>query len=795
VRLTFRLSLSLVLVVACVSMLFAFYEARSETQNLRQDLDRHSLEMAESLEKAATPLVASQAYPALQQLVDKFQDHERLAGVAIYDAQERPLVMSADIASRLNGRPEAVDQAARQGGAANQYFKAGAEPMHVLALPLYGDAGVIGVLAIFHDTSYIGAQRTATWLWALASVAIQTLLIVAVTLLMLRWGLGRPVERLAHWLRDLRTGKTTTATAPELPEEEFLRPLKREATRLATSISAARAAAEQEARLRYRAESLWTPERLRVAVESTLGRSRVFAISNREPYEHVWRGEQIECLVPASGLVTALEPVLRTCHGTWIAQGTGNADRSAVDDHDRLRVPPDQPDYTLRRVWLTPEEEQGFYFGFSNEGLWPLCHIAHTRPVFREQDWEAYRAVNRRFADAFIEEAAAEKNPAVLVQDYHFALVPQMIKEVRPDARVAIFWHIPWPNPDAFGICPWQREVLKGLLGADLIGFHIQSHCNNFLDSVDRCLESRIDREHFAVDRGGHLSYVKPFPISVTFSKEPERRESCGETGSESAYLERSALLDKLGIRGSPLLGVGVDRVDYTKGLPERLLGLERFFEKYPIYRGQFTFVQIGAPSRMHIRLYQELMDDVLREAERINRRFQTPDWRPIVFLPQHHSHREILPYYRTADLCLVTSLHDGMNLVAKEYVAAHHEERGVLILSRFAGASHELVDALQVNPYDTERLAEAIHRALEMPPEERRARMKRMRTYVREHNIYRWAGSLIAELAALRVEGTALPPISSGTVAAAASASAQSALTPLPEQDASPEDVTTAAM
>ncbi len=516
---------------------------------------------------------------------------------------------------------------------------------------------------LLHDAAYIQTQSAETLRRALASVAIQTLLIEPVTLLVLRWGLGRPIEKLAGWLGDLRTGRAPAGSGPELPEEEVFRPLKREAARLATSISAARAAAEEEARLRYRAESLWTPERLKIAVETKLGGSRLFAISNREPYEHVRRNGGVECLVPASGLVTALEPVLRACQGTWIAQGTGNADLETVDRNDRLRVPPDHPEYTLRRVWVTPEEEQGFYFGFSNEGLWPLCHIAHTRPVFREQDWEAYCAINRRFADAFIAEAVNEKNPAVLVQDYHFALVPRMIKAARPDARVAIFWHIPWPNPEAFGICPWQREVLDGLLGADLIGFHLQAHCNNFLESVDRTLESRIDREHFAVNRAGHLTYVHPFPISVTFGKNHDE--------AQDGHQERANLLRQVGCPGATLLGIGVDRVDYTKGLPERLLGVERFFEKYPVYRGQFTLVQIGAPSRTHIRRYQDLMDEVKTEVDRINKRFQTDNWRPIAFLAEHHSHSEILPYYRTADVCLVTSLHDGMNLVAKEYVAA----------------------------------------------------------------------------------------------------------------------------
>ena len=747
VRLSVRLNLCLIFAVGGTSLAFALYQAQSEVHGLRRDLDRQSAVLAESLEKSAEPLVSAHSYRDLQRLADRFKDHERLAGVAFYDEMDRPLAITANLSERLPHLPEVVDHAAKQGTAGGEYFKSATDLMHVFALPLNGDAGTLGALAVFHDAAYIEAQSADTLRRALASVAIQTLLIVPVTLLVLRWGLGRPIEKLASWLGDLRTGRAGAGTGPELPEEEVFRPLKREAARLATSISAARAAAEEEARLRYHAELLWTPERLKIAVESKLGGSRLFAISNREPYEHVRHNGTVECLVPASGLVTALEPVLRACQGTWIAQGTGNADLETVDSHDRLRVPPEHPEYTLRRVWVTPAEEQGFYFGFSNEGLWPLCHIAHTRPVFREQDWEAYYEVNRRFADAFIEEAADEKNPAVLVQDYHFALVPRMIKEARPDARVAIFWHIPWPNPEAFGICPWQRELLDGLLGADLIGFHIQSHCNNFLESVDRALESRIDREHFAVNRGGHMTYVHPFPISVTFGKNHEGRER------EDVSVERMNLLRQAGCPGATLLGVGVDRVDYTKGLPERLLGVERFFEKYPVYRGQFTFVQIGAPSRTHIRRYHDLMDEVKAEVERINKRFQTDTWRPVVFLAEHHSHSEILPYYRAADVCLVTSLHDGMNLVAKEYVAAQDSATGVLILSRFAGASQELTDALQINPYDTEAMAESIHRALEMPPEERRARMNRMRAYVREHNIYRWAGNLIGELAALRVE------------------------------------------
>ena len=527
---------------------------------------------------------------------------------------------------------------------------------------------------------------------------------------------------------------------------ELFRPLAREVATLAESLNSARTAAEREARLRESAESIWTAERLAVHVQSRLTEGRLFIVSNREPYTHVQRGKSIEVNVPASGLVTALEPVLRACDGTWVAHGSGDADTETVDAHDRLFVPPDDPRYTLRRVWLSKEEEEGYYYGFANEGLWPLCHIAHTRPLFRASDWKHYEEVNRKFARALLEEMQGVSHPVVLVQDYHFALLPRMIKEHRPDARLAIFWHIPWPNPEAFGICPWQRELVDGLLGADLIGFHIQAHCTNFLQTVDRIVESRIDWDHSTVQRLDHLTTVRPFPISVSFG-DPQTRPPL-----ESAYEERASLLKNIGVRAA-LMGVGVDRLDYTKGILERFLAIERFLEKYPRFQGVFTFVQIGAPSRTHIKRYHDLQAEVEAEAERINWRFRSEQWKPIVLLERQHSHEEIEPYYRAADLCLVTSLHDGMNLVAKEFVATRQDERGVLILSCFTGAARELRDALQVNPYDIDQTAEAIRAALEMSAEEKQQRMERMRKTIRDHNVYRWAASLIGEVCDVRLD------------------------------------------
>jgi alpha,alpha-trehalose-phosphate synthase [UDP-forming] len=571
------------------------------------------------------------------------------------------------------------------------------------------------------------------------------LLIVPITLLIVRWSMERPIARMAQWVHDLRAG--TTTSNPDLPVEDVLKPITREVTHLATSLRIARASAEEEARLRDSADSLWTAERLRVYQQYALEDSRLFVVSNREPYEHVQRNGSVEVRVPASGLVTAMEPILRACAGTWIAHGAADGDHETVDAHDRLRVPPDEPQYTLRRVWLTREEEERYYYGFANEGLWPLCHIAHTRPVFRAEDWDAYREVNAKFAAAVLDEMDGVEHPTVLVQDYHFALLPRLIKEVRPDARVVIFWHIPWPNPEAFGICPWERELLEGLLGADLIGFHIQSHCNNFLETVDRSLESRIEWERYAVNRGGHITSVRPFPISVDFKDAP-----APEGNGYAARTEKSTLMKQLGVEAD-YLGIGVDRLDYTKGIPERFRGVERFLEKNPDYRGRFTFVQIGAPSRVRIERYQRLIDEVEAEAERINHRFAAKHWKPIVLLKRHHDHHEIEPYYRVSDVCLVTSLHDGMNLVAKEYVASRTDEDGALILSLFTGASRELQDALVVNPYDTDQLADAILQAVEMDPRQRRERMRRMRRVVKQHNIYRWAANLIGAASEIRLE------------------------------------------
>ena len=763
-RTALKMVLPLIVSVAVVSGLFAWYQVRTERRILRSDLSRRAEILGEALQENAEPLMNDATNKNLQKMVERFGEREHLKGVAVYDASGKPLAITPEIAAEFENWPDVAKNAAATDRELAEFVRekrtdqAGNEEdlaLHILACPLHRDAEVAGALALFHDTSYIDAQVAHTLRDSLLNALVQTLLIAGLALILVRWTFMRPLKRTAHWLRTMRTGGANGSKAPPaLPEGqgEIFDQLHQEVTHLAHDLNTARATAEEEARLRDTGASLWTGERLRVSLQDKLHETPLFVVSNREPYMHVLNDKDasIGVIVPASGLVTALEPVLLACNGTWVASGSGSADRAMVDKNDRLRVPPDHPSYTLRRVWVTDEEDKGFYEGFSNEGLWPLCHIAHTRPVFRPEDWIHYQQINRRFADVVLQEMEGTESPILLAQDYHFALLPRMVKEARPDARVAIFWHIPWPNAEMFGICPWQRELVDGLLGADLIGFHIQTHCNNFLETVDHAVEALTEWDRFAVNRHGHMTRVRPYPISVAFPESVPEEDEIRRAG-----VERAAICEELGIEAS-LLGVGVDRVDYTKGILERFRAIERFLEQYPSFQRRFSFVQIGAPSRTDIVRYKNFLDEVSAEAERINAKFHYGRWKAIVFLKRHHSHEEIARYYRAASVCLVTSLHDGMNLVAKEFVASREDEQGVLILSTFAGAARELTDALLVNPYDIMQLSEAIHTALEMPEAEQAKRMQWMRRAVREHNIYRWAANLLSDLTEIRIEAPA---------------------------------------
>jgi alpha,alpha-trehalose-phosphate synthase [UDP-forming] len=492
--------------------------------------------------------------------------------------------------------------------------------------------------------------------------------------------------------------------------------------------------------------NVWTREALGDSVRAVLNGRRLIVVSNREPFQHRRVNGKIECNRPASGMATALDPVLRASGGLWIAHGSGDADRLTVDAFDHVRVPPDSPSYTLRRVWLTPDEEEGHYAGLSNQALWPLCHVAFTRPVFDPVHWETYRRVNRKFAQAVLEEAGDEPT-VVFIQDYHFGLLPRMLKEAGANLVVAQFWHIPWPNADVFSSFPWRDELLDGLLGNDLLGFHLPHHCQNFLACVDSNLEARIDHAEHEVCRDGHATSIRPFPIGIDFAGHVKLAQSFGVRRSRDKW--RS----ELHLRDGQMLGIGIDRLDYTKGIPERLRFLDYLFENYPEYRGKLTFVQIAVPSRASLPAYRQTEAEVEELTAHINFRWGRPQWQPIVLMKSHYESQDMIGLHQLADFCLVTSLHDGMNLVAKEFIASRTDEDGALILSEFAGAARELKDALLINPFSVEQGAAAIHSALTMPREERGRRMKKMREAVRHNNVYRWAGRFMNELT--RVDAT----------------------------------------
>ncbi|MGB6744727.1 MAG: trehalose-6-phosphate synthase [Terracidiphilus sp.] len=761
-----RLILALIASVTLVSAASTYFDVLAHRHALREELARRTQWMGMSIEPDVEGALATGDPSALPGLAQLLKSGTGAVGLAIYDAHGQMLASAGPQEVMAALGQGVVEKALAKGTEISAFGHTGEWRWMQEAFPVHDGSQLEGAMTIVADADYIRAEGLALWQRSFWRVVALVVLIVAITMLMVRWFLMRPMKRITDRLRHLRTGDAGKTVKPAVTERGLFSPLARELETMAESLIAARAAAAAEAQLREAGQHWWTAERLAVHMRNRAGSSRIFVVSNREPYMHTRQGRETVCVVPPSGLVTALEPVLRACDGVWVACGSGDADKTAVDEFDRLRVPPDDPRYTLRRVWLSPEEEAQYYDGFANEGLWPLCHIAHTRPIFRAGDWECYQQVNQRFADALLKEMAGSEDPVVFVQDYHFALLPRLVKRARPDARVAIFWHIPWPNPEAFGICPWQAELLDGLLGADLIGFHIPTHCHNFMNTVDRVVEARTDRAHMTVRRHGHLTTVRPYPVSVAFEGAPQiDAEMDDPDPEERRAAERRLLLDEFGVRAD-CLALGVDRLDYTKGIVERLEAIEQLLEDHPWHRERLTMVQIAAPSRTRIPSYADLRARVEETVERINWRYQTAHWKPVVLIERQCGHDEVNRWYQAADLCLVTSLHDGMNLVAKEFVAARDDEDGVLVLSKFTGAAVELLDALIVNPYDICGVAEAIHGALEMSQADRQQRMQRMRRQVMEHNIYLWAASVLGDLRELRLddaeggEASRYPPV-----------------------------------
>ncbi len=665
----------------------------------------------------------------LQQLLTEITDDRRIMAAAVCTADLTLLSRTPNYPEQFTCKElgkyvrPAADSLAANWTRWNSEVSLPGGNVYVSAVPVLHQGRSLGFVVLVHDLSFVEQREAKTRQFLIVVFGFLAIAASAVTIIAARlsW---------RGWSDDVRRLLEERTERPEF------QPVLRDVRELIDRI-----AAEKEA---DREGGVWTPERLKQTLSRRLRGEKVIIVANREPYIHeLSKDGAITIRHPASGLVTALEPIMRACSGVWIAQGSGSADRQAADQDGRVRVPPGEESYVIRRVWLSEEEEKGYYYGFANEGLWPLCHIAHARPIFRREDWEHYQAVNQKFAEALFAEADSE-DPVVLVQDYHFALVPSLIRARLPRATVIVFWHIPWPNSERLAVCPWQNELLEGMLGASILGFQTQFHCNNFVDSVDRFLEARIDREQNAVVQHGRSTLVRPYPISLEW---PVRWLRTVPSTDEC----RASVFDELGLAPNTLLGLGVDRLDYTKGIEERLLTVERLLERFPEFRGRFTFVQLASPSRTVIDRYRELNESVEQVAARINERFGQESYLPIIVRRAYYEPPTVFRYYRAADVCYVSSLHDGMNLVAKEFVAAREDERGVLVLSQFTGAAMELTEALIVNPYDLDEASSALSTALRMSLDEQRDRMRSMRAFISEFNVYRWAGRMLADASRLR--------------------------------------------
>jgi trehalose 6-phosphate synthase len=697
-----------------------------------RDLNTRGALMANTLSDPIGEAMAADRSRRMQTLIDRAVQDERMVAIGLCSPE-------GSLLNRTAGFPKTLTCAAASTLATQPDPRMRIEggPVHVGVHPINTENGRIADVVLLHDLSFVDRRSQDTRRYLIILIAGLGLTMALITMIVAQlswrgWVSGVRAIMRGEGLLSPMLSPTSGSPPPEL--EPFANDLRARLRDL-----------EDEYRRAQGPEAEWNPERLRALLHTKLRGDQVIVVSNREPYIHEQEGRDIVVKRPASGLVTAVEPVMRACSGTWIAHGSGSGDRQAVDRHDHVGVPPGKPQYTLRRLWLTAEEEKGYYYGFANEGLWPLCHVAHVRPVFRESDWQSYREVNQRFADAVVSEARSE-DPIVLVQDYHFALLPAMIRAKLPRATILTFWHIPWPNPESFGICPWRREILQGMLGSTILGFHTRYHCKNFMETVDRYLEARIEQEHSTISFQHDTTLVEAYPISIEW---PSEAAMASWASVEDC---RRMLVERLSVGPDHKIALGVDRFDYTKGILERLHAVERMLEKYPEWIGRFSFVQVAAPSRSSLEEYKSFQDRIHSVSVRINERFGRAGYVPVHLLAQHFPHEAVNELYRGADVCVVTSLHDGMNLVSKEFVAARDDQQGVLILSRFAGAAREMPEALIVNPYHVEETADALMRAITMHPAEQRERMASLRMTVREFNVYRWAGRMLADAGRTRL-------------------------------------------
>lgn len=722
-RLLYRFALPLLGVLTLMAVILAPLADGLMARWFQHDVEIRSKLIVSSIRDSVARLVDERAPQQLEALFDRIAEDERILAIGLCATDDTVIASTRTGRNLVTCRRKAVEGAGS--------FRAIELPSGpVLEARLTVDTKSRGPtqLAIVHDLSFASARSVSAQLYLMGFIALLGVAAAAVTLLMARL-------TLRGWIRSVRQGIAGGSDSGR--QDPQIAPVMNEIRQLLRDLDISRRTA---AGIRVD----WSPDTLRQIVDNELPGAEVIVVSNREPYIHNRTpAGSIMLQRPASGLVTALEPIVKACGGTWIAHGNGSADRETVDRSDRLMVPPEAPAYTLRRIWLSQQEEEGYYFGLSNEGMWPLCHITFVRPVFRQPDWEQYRAVNQKFADAVVAEAKTDA-PVVLVQDYHLALVPRLVRERLPNATIITFWHIPWPNAEIFGICPWRKEILEGLLGSSVIGFHTQLHCNNFIETADRFIECHIDREQSMVSAHGNSAVVRPYPISIAWPPEPLKHQA-------PVTECRAAILRRYGLPQDARLAVGVERFDFTKGIPDRFRAVEILLEEHPEWRGRFVMLQIAAPTRSKLPAYQALRAEAEATAAQINARFGREGYKPLILEMQHFEPDQVYELFRAADLCIVSSLHDGMNLVAKEFVAARDDERGALLLSTFAGASRELMEALIVNPFDARATAEAINTALSMPDGEQRERMKLMRDVVSENNVFYWAGRMLLDASRLR--------------------------------------------
>jgi len=728
------LLLLILVFLGCVFYFFTSSRIEREKLNLYNDLSYRSNTLAQNIIDGISDKKNDLLYT--EQILEKISQYEKIVDAAYYSS-EGILVFYKRNPAFENNTIASMDKLV-----INQSEEMPSTEFHDRYARFYysilsDDAGsILGYLLITQDTGYIDGYVFRIWRDRIFTFATLVALSFVFAYLLFYFYVIKSSARAVDMLKKIRKSVDYSAYLPSnvFP---FSQELNNEVTFTIQSFLRARQSAREEADLRYKIiDSPWTFSRLQRFFAKRTENRKVVNVSNREPYTHIESGGKIKISKPAHGLISSLDETMKACQGTWIARGAGDKDRSMTDGDNKIPVPPEEPMYSLKRVWLSQDEINGHYVGFSNEALFPLCLMTHNRPIFRDSDWEYYKAVNDKFATAVLEEIENDKNPIIFIHDLHFAILPQLIKEKRPDADIILFWHHPWPSAEQFSILPWKKEILTGLLSADVLSFHIHHFCNNFMDTVKKELEAKISTEDSAIYLNEKETLVKHFPISIPFTnlhsstaQDPDRvRNIIGE--------------DVDGLR----MILGVDRMDYTKGLIERLKGVEQFYDAHPEYRKTTVFVQVAAPSREAVPKYQQYAKEVLSEAERINRKLQTNTWKPIVFLHKEVRQEDLVYLYRKAEICLVTSLHDGMNLVAKEYIA-QQKDRGVLILSEFTGAARELHSALIINPYATSDISNALNTAFLMENSERKARLDSMRNKIVHYNIFRWVADIFDSL------------------------------------------------